>query len=95
LLFQHELTKTNLGGHILAPGVPLPVPGIIVADIAGGIGTWLLDLADLVPDIIAERLEIDLDNTQPKILLPAGVSFVPTYILRDVSYWSDLQQDAI
>ena len=75
LRLQHELTKSNLDGHILDPSIPLLQSGMRVADVACGTGVWLLDAVDMCPGIVAEGLDINIENVPPKAWLPENVSF--------------------
>ena len=85
LRFQYELTKTNLNGHLLDPSVPLVEPGMLVADVATGTGTWALDLAERVPSSVGiEGLDINLETTPPKVWLPPNVAFTQFNMLENV-----------
>lgn len=85
LRLQHELTKTNLDGHVLDPNLPPLQPGMAVADVACGTGAWLLDAVDLCPGITAEGLDVNIDNVPPKEWLPQHVSFHHFDLLRELS----------
>lgn len=82
LRLQHELTKNNLGGHVLLPSIPPLKPGMTIADVACGTGVWLLDAVDAVSDVTGHGLDINLSEVPPQAWLPEDVSFRPLNILE-------------
>lgn len=82
---QHELTKKLFQYQILDPIIPMPKPGMLIADVATGTGTWALDLAEMVPDTVKiEGLDVNLSELPPKSWLPSNVTFREFDLTKDV-----------
>jgi hypothetical protein len=74
LNLQHYQHKQCLG-YLLHPSIQIK-PGMKIADVATGTGTWLLDLSDEVPEhCLLEGWDISNAQFPHKSSLPANVKF--------------------
>ena len=85
LEYQFGLIKNNFDGDILDPSIPLNRSDLLIADVCTGTGTWVLELAEKVPETVKiEGLDINLDLLPQQSWMPDNVSFRVFNLLKDI-----------